>query len=194
MNEDLFKKHFKKLENNENQNDHELENKESITTGRLEILSKRIMEMGKNNSYFYSIYHERFLPDLIALFDEFIQAEIKLNSNSKIKLYKKIKQESFDKKVEELASIFKDELKTIQSVVEKIDKNMVKDEERDEIEHFLDHPDSIRQRLDKIGKLAGVLEGAGLSVQDFRNKISELEKIIEKQEFKKREGELGRYY
>ncbi|MCL5017065.1 MAG: hypothetical protein M1155_00145 [Patescibacteria group bacterium] len=167
---------------------------ESITTGRLGILDRMISEIGPNNKYFYSIYNEHFLPDLTVLFDEFIQAKNRLDSNGKIKLYKKIEQESFDKKVEELAGIFKDELKTIKSVVEKIDKNVIKNEEKDEIESFLNYPDSIGQRLDKIKKLFGVLEKTGLNVQDFRNKISELEKIIEKQEFKKKEGELGNYY
>lgn len=171
------------------QQEKEEENKESITVGRLNELSEKIKKIKPDN--FYDIYSQQFLDNASALFDEFIQAENKLDSNTKIKLYRKIKNENFDSKIKKLASLLNDELKSIQSVVEKINKNIVKDEDKERIEDFLDMP--IWQRLDKIGKIISVLEKTGLDAKDLRNKIGELAKIIEKQEFRTREGELGKY-
>lgn len=185
----LFEKYFKSPEDKENQNQSELEIKESITVGRLEDLSR---EIKKINIGIDSIFPNNSHHNVTALFNEFIQAENKLDSNSKIKLYRKIRREILNPKAESLLDSLNEEFRHIESTVQKIDKDMIQDTEKKQIEIFLDYS-PIWQKLDKIQKFITILEKVGLDVKDLKNKIIDIEAIIEKEEFKTKEGDLGRY-
>jgi len=165
------------------------EEKESISVGRLNELSEKIIQIAPGD--FYDIYSEQFLNNISSLFEEFVHAENKLDSNSKIKLYKKIKEEAFNPKIKETSDLLAHELKELGFVVEKIAENKVSDAEKEVYESYLDLP--AWQRVDKIEKLILVLEKTGLDGKELREKISGINKIIEKQEYRTREGELGKY-
>jgi hypothetical protein len=184
--EDLFKKYFK---NPENQSGSKPETKESISVGRLNELSEKIIQIAPSD--FYDIYSEQFLNNTGSLFEEFVQAENKLDSNSKTKLYKKIKEEAFRPKIKEISDLLAQELKELGFVTEKIIENKVSEAEKEIYESYLDLP--AWQRLDKIGKLVSVLEKTGFDGKELKERISGINKIIEKQEYRTREGEMGKY-
>ena len=184
--ENLFNKYIKNLEN---QDESKPEVKESISVGRLNELSEKIIQIAPSG--FHDIYSDKFLENISSLFEEFVQAENKLDSNSKTKLYKKIKEEAFIPKIKETSDLLTQELKELDFVTEKIFENKVSDAEKEVYESYLDL--AAWQRLEKIGKLISVLEKTGFDGKELKEKISGINKIIEKQEYRTREGELGKY-
>jgi len=184
--ENLFNKYIK---NPENQNEPKPEIKESISVGRLNELSEKIIQIAPSG--FHDVYSEKFLENISSLFEEFVQAENKLDSNSKIKLYKRIKEEAFGPKIKETADLLTQELKELGTVTEKIIDTMVSDAEKEIYESYLDMP--AWQRIDKVGKLISVLEKTGFDGRELKERMAEINKVIETQAYREKEGEIGKY-
>ncbi len=171
------------------------EQAESITVGRLNELEANITKL-KIDSYLNEEYRgdrmgRYFLNDISSLVNEFLEAENKLDSNSKIKLHRRIKEGILIPKIKEITSFLSNELYKANDLVEKITNNIIGDDEKETIGNYLQIP--VWQRLDAVGELILVLEKTGFDEKELKEKVSELNKKIEKQEYRTREGELGGY-
>ncbi len=182
--ENPFNKYFQNSEN-----EPKPEAKESITVGRLNELNEKIIQIAPSD--FNDIYSDKFLESIGSIFEEFTQAESGLDSNTKTKLYRKIKEESFAPKIKETADLLDTELKELDIVAGRIMDAGVSDSEKEIYESYLDIP--AWQRVSKIEKLISVLEKAGFDGKELKEKISEINKIIEKQEYREAEGRIGKY-
>ncbi|MBU6141805.1 hypothetical protein KGO95_01630 [Patescibacteria group bacterium] len=170
---------------------HEEEQK-SITTGRLEELAADIKKM----SVIPPISDEYFLNkeavELDAELSEFVAAENRLDSNSKKKLYRRLKQEVLDEKIKEFQTHAHGTVNEIAEKVRLATRPALSSDEEMQLEIYLGKAPAW-QRLKAVESLEEVFKKVGFVDPQLQEKIKEIEKMIGKDDYRTQEAKLGGY-